>query len=943
MKSAKLIIPALALLLGSTAMVGCVQNTPGQRETKVTSINIRGKKNTVYLSERQTLQLEAIVNPSTATNKNVRWESNNHDVAEVDANGLVSFKTTGTVKITCSSVENSSIKDENNIVVKEDISQDMIFSSLLEPFLMDNYGSKTESLDKIENIQTNKNPNRAQFYENEEGTKDSYKVGNQNVFKFNVRGSFVDPDHPEADPREFDNPKLVAKFYEYNDSTHEYDELSEAAAAEVVTVSENARAFTFKDDVKGKFKVKVDADRTYYQVSEHLQPLEFEFEVIDGYNVYNAEDLSVYDNSVKFNAAYGSKESFWDEIKAAKGLSDVDAKGIVLQADITITAENLPSAYFLSEDTVKSYIAADSSDFQDYIDFYKTYDPSFDEVKAKARLVGSLYDRVAIYSRYTNENTDFDFEGNYFKVDASEIRQVSAFWSKIGRPLSEGDKPGAQVSKEGGTEGSHAELFGINVASDNSSPDEQVGWDGCSGGKVNFKNTTFIGNGERSDDNKYIGGLINFKGEGAEFTFTNILTSRTFMSFMSNVRGKNDHSQGKEVSETVMTVDRCKGFDSYNSLVYIYGSKHNTVTNSFMTGAGGGIFLIDEPGANSDGDHYVPEVDCYNVYFENKITGTEPWFLDHSASSYVQQFIKLGSKDVYKTSEEDPGSLGWIGKIAKDAQGKTYVSKDSEGMSYVNCIALDICASAFNTNDKHALQGHFAIHNGAEEYNLDMNKLLADPSKPENVIAAFKYQLTSQPMGIIVETQKGAGCLTQLDLSDGAVVANMAALMDDETFAQACQALEGALPGFTDIMAEQLGGMRFLESYSTTNAANLDPNSAKYIANVFTPLVQSIILDEVTKGVKAGVKQQCIDNGMTEQEAEAYATNYMASEQGQQAVANQYAQAWSAAEQGVGVLQGKITAKALAVRESLCTNDYIGMYLKPGLDVNYIGMVFGME
>ena len=934
MKSAKLIIPALALLLGSTAMVGCVQNnTPSHKEVKVTSINIRGNKNTVYLSERQTLQLEAIVNPDNATNKSVTWASNNLAVAEVDSAGLVTFKATGTVKVTCTSVENSSIKAEVTMVVKEDISQDMVFSSLLEPVLMDTYGARTDSLDKVESIQTNKNPNRASYYENEEGGADSYKVGNQNAFKFNVRGSFIDPAHPEADPKEYSNPKLVVKFFEYNESTHAYDELSEAAAAEVVSVSADLKSFTFRNNVKGNYKVKVDADRTYYQVSEHLQPLEFAFEVVDGYNVYTAKELSVYDNSVKFDGTGGS---YWDSIKAAEGLSNVNAKGIVLQADITIRDSDLPAEYFISEAAVKQYAQNDPSDLEKFVEFYQTYDPTFNADKAKAVLTGSLYDRVCVYDRNTTEDTNFNFEGNYFKVDASNITQVHAFWSKIGRPLEQGDKPGAEVSQEGGTQGSHADLFGINWSSDNSSPYDQVGWDNCSGGKVNFKNTTFIGNGERSDDNKYIGGLINFKGEGTEFTFSNILTSKTFVTFMSNDRGPGECAEGKEPFETVMTIDRCKGFDSYNSLVYIWGSRHNTVSNSFMTGAGGGIFLMDEAGANSlEGSHRVPEVDCYNVYFENKVTGQEPWFVDHNAQSYVQQFIKLGSKDAYKIVQEDPGYLGWIGKNAKDTNGKTYVSKDSDNMSYVNLIALDICADSFNNNDKRALRGHFAIHNGTEEYNLDMNKLEADPTQPQNVLAGFKYQLASEAMGMIIETQKGAGVVTQSDLSDGVIFADMAALMEDATFAATCEALDESLDGFKNIMAGQLGSMRFLESYSTTNPANLDPNSETYIATVFTPLVQGIILDKV----KDGVVDYLVDHGYTEQQAR----EYIETDEGKAMVNQRYAQAWSAAEQGVGILQGMIADKALAVRQSICSNDYIGFYLKPGLGVNYIGMVFGME
>ncbi len=933
MKSAKLIIPALALLLGSTAMVGCVQNnTPAKKETKVTNVAIRGYKNTVYLHDTPTLQLQAVVTPTEATNKNVRWSSGNVDVAEVSQTGLVTFKTTGQAKIICTSVEDESIKAEVTMTVKEDISQDMTLVSLVEPALMDSYGARTAKLDKIENIQTNKNPNRTTYYENEEGEADSYKVGNQNAFNFNVKATFVDPARPDADPVTYDGPKLVVKFSKYNETTHEYEELTDAAAAELVTVANDLKSFTFKNNVKGLFEVKVDADKTYYRVDEHVEPVSFKFEVVDGFNVYTAKQLSAFDNSVKFN---DSTKSYWDDIKASEGLTDVDAKGIVLQADLTITNSDLPSEFFVTEAAVNQYATNAHSDLEAYVNFYKTYDPSFDEAKAKAQLTGSLYDCVSVFTRNTTEDTHFNFEGNYFKVDASTISQVRAFWSQIGRPLEQGDMPGAQVSKEGGTEGSHAELFGINWSSDNSTPADLITWSKCSGGEVNFKNTTFIGNGERSDDNKYIGGLINFKGEGTDFSFTNVLSSKTFITFMSNVRGENEHDEGQERVETRMTVDRCKNFDSYNSLVYIWGSQHNLIKNSFMTGAGGGIFLMDEPGANSDKEtsvHYKPEVDCQNVYFENKVTGTEPWFSDHNASSYVQTFIKLGSKDAYKTSEQDPGYLGWIGRNAKESEGKTYVSKDSKEMSYVNLIALDICADAFKDNDKRALGGRFTINNGPTAYSLGMSKL----DDPTNILAQFKQGLVDQDMGVIVETQYGAGLVTKADLSDGAIVANMAALMEDQEFSATCDALDQVLDGFKNIMAEQLGQMTMLESYSTSNQVNLDPNSPKYISTVFTPLVQSIIRQKVVEGVVENLME---NQGMTKEQAEAY----VQTPDGQTIVDNQYAQAWGAAEQGVATLQSKIAERAINVRKSIASGDYMGMYLKPGKSVNYIGMVMGLE
>ena len=62
---------------------------------------------TALLTVEDTLQLEATVNPTNATNSVVNWASNNADVASVDENGLVTAIAVGSATITATAVDGS--------------------------------------------------------------------------------------------------------------------------------------------------------------------------------------------------------------------------------------------------------------------------------------------------------------------------------------------------------------------------------------------------------------------------------------------------------------------------------------------------------------------------------------------------------------------------------------------------------------------------------------------------------------------------------------------------------------------------------------------------------------------------------------------------------------------------------------------------------------------
>ena len=70
------------------------------------------------ITEGETLQLTATVSPSNASNKSLKWESNNTGVATVTTSGLVTAKTAGTATITVTTQDGSNKKATCKVTVE---------------------------------------------------------------------------------------------------------------------------------------------------------------------------------------------------------------------------------------------------------------------------------------------------------------------------------------------------------------------------------------------------------------------------------------------------------------------------------------------------------------------------------------------------------------------------------------------------------------------------------------------------------------------------------------------------------------------------------------------------------------------------------------------------------------------------------------------------------
>lgn len=83
----------------------------------VTSIALSETQGVVKLTDK-TLQIRAAVSPANAINKDVSWKSTDASIADVDQNGVVTFKKSGIVSIIATSVDNPSVQAICNLTIE---------------------------------------------------------------------------------------------------------------------------------------------------------------------------------------------------------------------------------------------------------------------------------------------------------------------------------------------------------------------------------------------------------------------------------------------------------------------------------------------------------------------------------------------------------------------------------------------------------------------------------------------------------------------------------------------------------------------------------------------------------------------------------------------------------------------------------------------------------
>lgn len=99
-----------AIITATSSKIGVIATcNVTVQETVIHVNNIKLNKDSVYLSLNSTNKLIVNFEPTTATNKNVVWNSSNEEVVTVDESGNINAKSIGVATITATSVDNNKI------------------------------------------------------------------------------------------------------------------------------------------------------------------------------------------------------------------------------------------------------------------------------------------------------------------------------------------------------------------------------------------------------------------------------------------------------------------------------------------------------------------------------------------------------------------------------------------------------------------------------------------------------------------------------------------------------------------------------------------------------------------------------------------------------------------------------------------------------------------
>lgn len=399
-----------------------------------------------------------------------------------------------------------------------------------------------------------------------------FEVLDENLEDIQYFANIVKVEIEEVDPQ--DETKTI------------FTELTGTELSNMVEVGRYA-TFNFTEQAIGKnFKLTV-TPKLIAEGFEDFTTVVAIVSVVDGYNVYTAKELSVYDNT----------NEGWNEIKEELGLKDLQVNAIILQNDILVTKDDVRSDIFWTKDTTGYAVA---------------------QAKTDQVLEGTPRDDAgSIYNRKVASGSTFNFIGNYFSVDLSTFPKMVVEWN--------GQESGHKgVKSEEGSEQIMTGHFATFITeNDNITAETQVNW----------KNLYFVGNGALTANPVDSGAILLMKNKYVNFNSYNTLTHNFYITYFMELGNKDNALDGKFV------IDSCKAYNSYQTLVYAWGAENMIIKNSEFKNAGGPAIITDHAHSDDENGGNPTHLDIINSVIESKVTGKEPWFNYYGASTLVGELV----------------------------------------------------------------------------------------------------------------------------------------------------------------------------------------------------------------------------------------------------------------------------------------------------------------
>ena len=594
------------LLMGclSIGVVGVVTGcTPA--EVVVESLTLSKNETSILLGSTDTLTVT--FSPANASNKEVTWSSEDDSVASV-INGVVTANKVGKTTVKVTSAKNNEISASCEVTVTDNV----VLSGVDEKHEFTVYTTN----------KTNSEANDNGFYDHSQ----SYKVGDDNPFNVKPDIRVVDAiTYQPVSASDWNYDFVISATLDGQPAGNQYFSVVDARNCDVQFTQEAVgKTFTISVAPGGVSETRAASLTKSITV-----------EVMDGYNVYDAKELSYFDtrsanDTIDNHIMEGDVtwQCKWTEFRTANGLkNNYVPKALILQEDIAVTPDDMPSNYF--------YTAQEAAQLND------------------PKAAGSLRDWMYIYERTVPGNATI--EGNYFALDFSAIPLIK-------RERFKTTDVGAVVG--------HAAIFKL-----------------ITGGDVVVRNVNMTGNAKNAAndaDKIYGGGIMFVKGSGVEtFKAYNVIATKFFITFM----GESPYIIGNPF--TKFDLEKVKCFNNYNSFMYNWGSTL-TAKDSLFRSCGGPIIIQDHTGTdtyeNSTGTEVygnVPTTNFIDCTLKNYVSGQEAWFQQFGATSLVSN-IKSISDLFYATGI----TKSFV--VNDKGEGKLYqVLAAAQQQAYFNFIVLN--------------------------------------------------------------------------------------------------------------------------------------------------------------------------------------------------------------------------------------------------------------
>ena len=514
-------------------------------------------------------------------------------------------------------------------------------------------------------------------------TNSTYTVGDDNAFKFI-------PDAMDEDYEEFDNIivsttvkiKVDTEYVELTktlipDSNYEYEYKYNDVVMLVEYASENK--FDFASNAIGNvFAISVLPDEKVYEFEEDVDAIEFELKVVDGYNVYSVEELTIIDNSGR---------SEWLNKKASLGLTGVDAKGIVLHSDFSVTKDILPSSYMytLPESYNIFYKLGEKTGAPEEFGLERTFLWNHDENNENPDL----------FLRKIANGESFNIYGNFYSIDLSKLPLVASF-DASGKL----DVDGNLIRDDSWFEEDFSNTSFLKIEGEaNSSAIETV----------LFENVAISGNAKAdqlvvvekdAQNNKtvgykgeypvYCGGVIFVKMADLSAEIENVRANHFFITFY----GESD-ADNVGPSACTINLNKTKCFDAASNALFLYGKANVTVSNSQWQRAGGPLIVAKHyKSAGGYTADTMPTIDISSeCVMEAFVTGGEAWFISNGAAPMMMLFMGVDQmvlqNQYMKASMFKDGKMNFITLLMPDGGLDALTNKELQGRVTYGNTTLD--------------------------------------------------------------------------------------------------------------------------------------------------------------------------------------------------------------------------------------------------------------